>query len=317
MNGIGKDLQRIGDIICQTPGMAAPSASDLRLVEATAQIAAGGDDREIAYHHTVFCQTALPYRHVEDRIWERSNGFVSLSVEAGRVLHPETQKWVNLPLPFGPKARLIQIHLDTQAKLHDRPMVELEGSMTSFIAKLQGRNPNGPELRKFKEQAAAIAGALFRFAAVRAHHTFQIDAKIVSGFELWYPKDERQRVLFPSFVRLSDEYFSTLRNHAIPLDHRAIAAMQHNALMLDIYKWLAQRLCRVPAKHPAFIVWPLVQAQFGSNYNRIRAFRGAFLKALKVVLTQYPGAKVDADEHGIKLYRSRPPVLPKELKNIA
>ena len=58
---------------------------------------------------------------VEERIWERKNGFLSLSIEAGRALHPETQKWVNLPLPFGPKARLIQIHLDTQAKLHDKP----------------------------------------------------------------------------------------------------------------------------------------------------------------------------------------------------
>ena len=67
--------------------------------------------------------------------------------------------------------------------------------------------------------------------------------------------------------------------------------MQHKALMLDIYKWLAQRLCRVPPKHPAFVVGPLVEAQFGSGYNRIRDFRDAFLKALKVVLTQYPGAK--------------------------
>ena len=50
---------------------------------------------------------------------------------AGLILsgcNPETQKWVNLPLPFGPKARLIQIHLDTQAKLHDRPTVEMEGA---------------------------------------------------------------------------------------------------------------------------------------------------------------------------------------------
>lgn len=151
--------------------MAPPSAHKLRLIEAAAAIAAGEDEREIAYHHTVFCQTALPYRQVEDRIWERNNGFLSLAIEAGRALHPESQKWVNLPLPFGPKARLIQIYLDTQAKLNDKPMVELEGSMTSFIRQLQGRAPNGPELRKFKDQAAALAGALFRFAAARRDRT--------------------------------------------------------------------------------------------------------------------------------------------------
>jgi Plasmid encoded RepA protein len=313
----GEDgLLPIGAIM-RNAGMSPPSAHKLRLIDAAAIIAAGEDEREIAYHHTVFCQTALPYRRVEERIWERTNGFLSLSIEAGRALHPETQKWVNLPLPFGPKARLIQIHLDTQATLHDKPTVELEGSMTSFIKQLQGRAPNGPELRKFKDQAASIAGALFRFAAAKEGRTFQIDAKIVSGFELWYPRDERQHVLFPSFVRLSDEYFSTLREHAVPLDHRAVAAMQHNALMLDIYKWLAQRLCRVPANRPTFIVWPLVQAQFGQGYTRIRAFRSVFVKALKTVVTQYPGAKVEADGRGLKLYRSRPPILPKELKAIS
>ena len=143
----GEDgLSPIGAIM-RRAGIAPPSAHKLRLIDAAATIAAGEDDREIAYHHTVFCQTALPYRHVEDRIWERTNGFLSLSIEAGRALHPETQKWVELPLPYGPKARLIQIHLDTQAKLLDKPMIELEGSMTSFIKQLQGRSPNGPELR--------------------------------------------------------------------------------------------------------------------------------------------------------------------------
>jgi len=313
-----KGLQLIGDIMRQGPAhLRPPSSHKMRMVEAVVQIAAGQDDNEIAYHHTVFCQTALPYRHVDDRIWERTNGFVSLSVEAGRAFHPERQEWVNLPLPFGPKARLIMIHLDTEAKRKQSPMIELEDSMTAFVKKLQGRSPNGPELRKFKNQASAIAGALFRFAAARGDRTFQIDAKVVTGFELWYPKDERQKTLWPSFVRLSDEYYSTLVNHAVPLDHRAIMAIQHNALALDIYKWLAQRLCRVPAKAPAFIPWPIVQMQFGQGYTRLRAFRAIFLKTLKEVLTQYPGAKIDVNEQGLKLYHSRPPVIPKELKGLA
>lgn len=53
---------------------------------------------------------------------------------------------------------------------------------------------------------------------------------IVSGFKLWYPKDKRQHTLWPSFVELSEKYYETLIRHAVPLDHRAIAALQHNAL---------------------------------------------------------------------------------------
>ena len=117
----------------------------------------GEDDREIAFHHTVFCQTALPYRRREERTWRRSNGFVALSVEAGSALHPKSQEWVDLPLPFGPKARLILIHLDTEAVRTGKADVELEGSMTAFVKKLLGRDPNGAELREFKDQAAAVA----------------------------------------------------------------------------------------------------------------------------------------------------------------
>lgn len=313
-----------------------PSASTLRLLESAFALEDPTD--AIAYHHTVFCQTALPYRRVKDdvRIWDCQNGFVRLSVEAGRALHPDADgqgnaNWVNLPLPFGPKARLIQIYLDTAAVLSRKPVVELEDSMTAFVARLQGRSPNGRELAVFREQASALAGALFRFATVlrgteprrvsskegmiqipgRGSRTHQVDAKIVTGFELWYPKDERQRVLFPSYVRLSDEYFETLVRHAVPLDPRAVVALQHNAMALDIYKWLAQRLHRVSAKRAAFLPWPMVQAQFGQGYGRLRAFRAVFLRTLQQVLTQYPAARVEGDGQGLMLYHSRPPVLPK------
>ena len=75
----GEDGLSPSALSCARRGLAPPSAHKLRLIDAAATIAAGEDDREIAYHHTVFCQTALPYRHVEDRIWERTNGFLSLS----------------------------------------------------------------------------------------------------------------------------------------------------------------------------------------------------------------------------------------------
>jgi hypothetical protein len=304
-----KGLQKISDIMRKGPAhLRPPTPTQMRLVEASAAIAAEQNGDAIAYHHTVFCQTALPYRSVPDRVWERTNGHVSLRVEAGSALHPERQKWVDLPLPFGTKSRLILIHFDTFAVMEQSPLVEIENSMTAFLKKLQGYSPNGKELSAFKDHAAAITGSLFRFATTQGNRTFQVDTKIVTSFELWYPQDDRQNTLWPSYVRLSDEYFNTLKNHAVPLDHRAVAALQHNALALDIYKWLAQRLCRVPAKVPAFIPWPAVQLQFGQGYTRLRAFRAIFLKTLKIVMTQYPGAKVGTSEKGVTLHLSPPPI---------
>ncbi len=63
----GEEVEPIGAIM-RRAGMAPPSPHKLRLIDAAVQIAAGEDDRQIAYHHTVFCQTALPYRHREERI---------------------------------------------------------------------------------------------------------------------------------------------------------------------------------------------------------------------------------------------------------
>lgn len=302
-------MQRIGDIMRKgPPEFRPPTPQQMRLAESSAEIVAGQDPEEIAYHHTVFCQTALPYRRVPERVWERTNGQVALRVEAGSALHPEQQKWVDLPLPFGTKSRLILIHFDTSAVLNQSPEVEIEHSMTAFLKKLQGYSPNGKELSAFRDHAAAITGSLFRFATAQGNRTFQVDTKIVTSFELWYPQDDRQKTLWPSFIRLSDEYFNTLKNHAVPLDYRAVSALQHNALALDIYKWLAQRLIRVPAKTPAFIPWTAVQLQFGQGYKRIRAFRSIFLKTLKIVQTQYPGAKLSANEKGLTLHLSPPPI---------
>jgi hypothetical protein len=307
----GEGLEPAGDILRQAPPEWRPAtAKQLRRLEPNVVIGAGQDDGELAYHHTVFCQTALPYRRVGDRIWERTNGHVSLRVEAGSALHPETRKWADLPLPFGSKSRLILIHFDTLAIHHQSPWFEIEHSMTAFLKKLQGHSPNGKEIAAFRDHAAALTGALFRFAVAQGDRTLQVDTKIVTSFELWYPRDERQDTLWPSSVRLSDEYFRTLKAHAVPLDYRAVAALKESALALDIYKWLAQRLCRIPANRPAFVPWTAVQLQFGQGYTRLRAFRDAFRKVLAIVLEVYPKAKknVVADERGLTLHLSHPPI---------
>ena len=83
----------------------------------------------------------------------------------------------------------------------------------------------------------------------------QVNTQFVSAFDLWFPKQADQRVLWPSTVRLSEEYFQSLGQHAVPLDHRAVAALASSSMALDVYVWLAQRLHRVPTGKPQFIAW--------------------------------------------------------------
>ena len=267
-------------------------------------------DREpdqIGYQHTVLCQTSLPYRPTDARVWEREQGNVSLSVEAGRAWHPPTRKWVEMPLPHGEKPRLVLIHMNGEALRGGGPVIDVGDSMTAFVRTL-GIDTNGRNLRTLKDQLGRLAAATIRLAVSEDGRDMQINTHIVSAFDLWFPKDENQRVLWPTTVRLSDEYFNSLTRHAVPLDNRAVGALSGSALCLDIYCWLAQRLHRVSAHRPQVITWVALKGQFGVEYGRLDNFRTKFAPALRAVLTVYPEAKVEIADVGLVLWNSPPPV---------
>jgi Plasmid encoded RepA protein len=115
-------------------------------------------------------------------------------------------------------------------------------------------------------------------------------------------------VLWPSTVQLSPEYFDSLLKHAVPLDERALAALSHSAMALDIYAWLAQRLVRIPPGQQVFVPWTALQGQFGWQYERLRDFRRVFREALSQVFSQYRGARMGVGERGLTLWASPPPV---------
>jgi hypothetical protein len=228
-------------------------------------------------------------------------------MEAGRAFHPDEGRFVDLPLPYGSKARLILCHLNREALIHGSPEIEVGGSLTAFVKRIRGFD-GGREIRMFKDQLGALAASTVRLAHTGGDRPVQVDTKVVSAFDLWFPKDERQRVLWPSVVQLSLDYFDSLTRHAVPLDERAVAALAHSPLALDLYAWLAQRLHRVEPRKPAFIPWHRLHDQFGATYSSIRKFRQKFRHTLTMVQTQYRAARIELDDDGIRLYNSPPPI---------
>lgn len=286
------------------------SLIDRRLIKSSVEIHETPPE-EITYQHTVFCQTSLPYRNPGDAVreWEREQGRVALRVEAGSIRNPDTHEWVELGLPFGPKPRLVLMHLNAQAIRTQSPVIEVEDSMTAFAREVLGYAPNGNQINWMKNQLSRLAASLVRLAVdISAGRAFQVDTKIVTAFDLWFPKDENQRVLWPSTVRLSDEYYQSLTRHAVPLDERAVAALAHSAMALDIYAWLSQRLWRIEYGKPQFVPWAALKEQFGWNHKRMNNFRAVFLKALEQVHSQYRAGRLEIDGKGMTLYNSPPPI---------
>jgi hypothetical protein len=285
------------------------SLIDRRLIKSSVEIHETPPE-EITYQHTVLCQTCLPYRNPGDamREWKRSQGQVKLLVEAGQAIDPSTDDFVKLGLPFGPKPRLVLMHLNAQAIRNQSPVIEVEDSLTAFAREVLGWEPNGREIRVMKDQLSRVASAIIRLGVTKENRAFQVNTQIVTAFDLWFPKDENQRVLWPSTVRLSDEYYQSLTRHAVPLDERAVAALAHSAMALDIYAWLSQRLYRIDWGQPQFVPWAALKEQFGWNYKRMNQFRAEFLKALEQVHSQYRAGRFEIDGKGMTLYNSPPPI---------
>lgn len=262
--------------------------------------------------HTIQCQCGLPYRNPGDHVreWDRKQGGAALRIEAGSAIDPQTGEFVKLGLPYGEKPRLVLIHLASEAVRTGSPVVDVEDSMTAFARSLRIET-NGQQLKSLKEQLARLASATVRMGLVEEGRAIQVNTQIVSAFDLWFPKQPDQRVLWPSTVRLSHEYFESLGRHAVPLDQRAVAALACSSMALDVYVWLAQRLHRVPSGRPQFVSWTVLQEQFGQGFARVRDFRRRFLQTIQQVRTVYATARLSADETGLMLEHSPPPVRAK------
>jgi len=277
-----------------------------RLLEPTET---GQDDQRLAFQHTVFCQTGLPYRDPGDdvRQWQRMQGGSMLVVQAGQLLQPREGTVVNVGLPWGTKPRLILAHLNAEAIRQGSPVIEVEASLSAFVKRIRGFD-GGREIRAFKDQLTRLSSALIRLAVVRGEHTHQVNAQVIAAFDLWMQKDDRQRVLWPSTIRLSLDYFASLQKHAVPLNEADLGALAHSAMALDLYAWLAQRLHRIDPHKPSFIPWTALKEQFGPDYGRMNNFKAFFRSTLRAVLTRYQDARVELDDRGMTLRCSPPPV---------
>jgi len=325
--------RRAGDLQGALPGVLLRPASKIpagpptraqnRLLDAVDDIY-GGDPAELRYLHIVLAQCGLPYREPEAGVqfYEKRNGRTSLILTPGVLLDPKTRKPTMQGIPYGAKPRLLMIHLCTEAKLRKSPEVEIADSMSAFMHDLGlgvtgGKNGS---IGRFKEQ-------LSRLAATRMQLLFQDDEKVsmvnatspISRYDVWFPRSPNQRMLWPTTVTLSNEFYESLMGqNALPLDARAIRALQQSAMALDVYTWLAHRLRRVPRNRPAPISWFALQTQFGPEYNDRYKFRQDFKEAVTKVLAVYPGARVDLPHNsGTLTLRHSPPPVPSRSRTLS
>jgi len=289
----------------ETPMVLSKSAR--RLLEAGDRIYSEPPDRA-DFLHTVMCQVGLPRRRTAERSFERHSGHISILLEAGKLFNGKD--FVEQPLPYGTTPRLVMVHVSSEAIRTQSRSVEVGDSMRQFLTTL-GMQTNGGErggYTMFKRQMEALAACRLTLGMHSEGRVVTVDAKPIRKFEAWLQHDGTQHTLWPGVLELSKDFYDTLAEHAVPLDYRALSALKHSALALDIYTWLAHRLCRVAKSDGVMLSWENLRDQFGQEYTSAKNFKHEFRDVLRQVCVVYPDAHIDQTPGGLILFPSRPPL---------
>lgn len=266
-----------------------------------------GDLRHI---HSVLAICGLPYRRLPPgvRDFERKQGSMALDVTAGFLRDPNGNKILQ-PVPFGPKARLILMHLCSEAVRQKSATIDIADTFTGFVRDLgfpAAGGRKGP-LTAFKEQLNALSACTMRMSVWTGTHVKSRAITPIEEIDLWLSTDPSQRSLWPSTVTFSPTMYDSLKRHALPVNVRAVRALASSARKLDLYFWLGYRLHNISSQ--TTISWQALQTQFGSGYTRPRDFAAAFHEDLADIREIFPNLPVTLSESGIHLEPAAPDVL--------
>jgi hypothetical protein len=280
------------------------------LVDIAAEVM-GDDEGKIGITYTGFCLTGLPHKRLpDDQAWEKHGHRVRLLVEPGRLVQGRgPAKMVGIP--YGARARMILLYLQTQAIRTNSREVELGRSMRDWLGRM-GLSWGGETGKALREQAARIASCSLKFYWEGERADGWVKGGFVRSGLRFHDRgdaDERQSELWEDRVVLDEVFYDSLRNHPVPLREAALRELAGKSVSLDLYIWLAYRLHTLAKPTP--IRWAALLSQFGSSYGRPRSFREHFGKALAPAVAAYPEARIETGDDGLVLYPSRPPVAPR------
>jgi hypothetical protein len=201
-------------------------------------------------------------------------------------------------VPYGTKARLILLFLQSEAVRTGSPEIELGTSMHGWLKRLDV-SAGGKTYAQVSEQADRIASCVLTFTyRGPTGDTHWQDSIVRGSFD---PRARRgDRV-----VRLSETFFDALRERPTPINIAAVRLLGDRCAALDIYLWLAYRLHSL--KGPTTVSWQALHTQFGAGTRQLWHFRPRFSRELKAATAVYPEARVSVDERGVLLIPSPPP----------
>ena len=270
----------------------------------------GDEDNGVGFLFSGWCQTALPHRRLpDDRVWMLKTDRVKLMVEPGSIERDGVA--IRVGVPFGSRARLILLYLQSEAVRTQSRQIELGRSLRVWLGKL-GVPIGGKSITDVRDQGLRLSRCRMTFQIEQGDRTGFINQSLIDT--AMFSHEESGNLL--DEVRLSETFFAALTRHPVPLQEAAIRALSNNSQALDVYCWLAHRLHALKA--PTAISWGALMPQFGTSYadtpSGKKEFRRRFVESLVLALAVYPDAKVAIVTGGLRMEPSRPAVPARRLR---
>jgi hypothetical protein len=264
---------------------------------------------EIGYLYSGWAQSALPHKRLaDDANWQVRTDYVSLLVEPGK-RHTLTGDPIAVGVPYGSRARLIILYLQSEAMRTNSREIELGRSLHAWLRKLE-ISVGGSSMTAVRDQAERISRCRMSFQIKQGNRTGLINQNILdTAMFVDADGDGSQGSLFVETAKLSEMFFEQLKRHPVPIEESAIKSISNNSQAIDIYCFLAYRLHALSS--PTMVPWSGLMAQFGAGVSALFKFRQQYRAALELAMAVYPEAKVDVLPKGLMLHPSPPPVSPK------
>jgi hypothetical protein len=324
-------IRRIG--LDKARELARSSKADREAVETVARMAAL-DVHDPAVAYAGFAMTSLPHsapmifdeslgRNVESLIWERANGPFRMMIQANKVMVGSAN--IDVGIPYGAYARLILVHVMTEAMKGNTRYVEIGKSMYEFLGRI-GVRRGGNTYAAIKDQNLRLMGANITFGRQYSDGELSLTGRVDGTANKTRTRDGFANFRFfdrgihgdddgvwNGQLKLSEAFFEEIQNKPVLLAEQALGELKSRSGAIDLYLWLAYRLPYIQRQET--VRWSALFSQFGAGqYSKITGtFKSRFIDNLKQALLVYPGAMVEVATSGIILQPSPPAVGPERL----
>ena len=164
------------------------------MLEAAAAYLAS-EDSDIGFLYSGWAQAALPHRRLDDdALWQVKNDRVTLVVQPGvRVV--ENGPPISVGVPYGSRARLILLYLQSEALRTSSREIELGRSLHAWLRRLE-IPIGGKSMRDVRDQAERISRCRMSFQISQGGRAGLVNQSIVDTAMFVDNGEGRQGSLF-------------------------------------------------------------------------------------------------------------------------